>query len=297
MRPGCFLIIPVVLLATVADPGVADRGPSRLTRVETEPARADTAVAVVDDTAPAGSPPSAEARRPLAVDRPAVPPRALLEPDLQLAGTGRDAVASFQVQAHDAVSWELTVAEVGGPVARVFRGEGPPPARIDWDGRLGDGGFAWSGLTYTYRLASVDAAGAVGTVAGAGFTLPGYARTHRDGLTIVLAGARVAPRRRVVRAGLGAAFQGGPPGRGADPVAAARAGLRPAARRLESAPRWTRLRVEVLGPDREAALALGDAVRRALIELLARPDLEVDLYVGAAPAATVDGAVRITATR
>ena len=297
MRPGCFLIVPVVLLAAATDPGIADRGPSRLTRVQTEPARADTAVAVAADTAPAGSAPSAEARRPVAVERPVVPPRALLEPDLQLAGTGRDAVASFQVQADDAMSWELTVAEVGGPVARVFRGEGPPPARIVWDGRLHDGGFAWSGLTYTYRLTSVDTAGAVGAVAGADFTLPGYVRTDHEGLTILLAGAQVAPRRRVVRAGLGSAFQDGPPAQAADPVAAAAAGLRRTVRRLESAPPWTRLQVEVLGPDRAAALALGRAVRQALIALLARPGLAVDLYVGAAPAATVDGAVRITARR
>ncbi len=296
MRPGCFLIVPVVLLAAAIDPGLAGPAPPRLTRVQTAPAAPDTMATGRAEASAASRPTATAARLPGPVQRPAVPSPTLLEPEVQLAGTGRDVVASFQVEADRAVRWELTVTEVGGPVARVFRGEGPPPARIPWDGHLQDGGLAWSGLTYTYRLSYVDAAGAAGTVPGAEFTLPGYARSGREGTTILISGARVAPRRRVVHAGLGAAFRDAPPTRAADPVAAARAGLRRTASRLEADPSWTRLRVEALAPDRGAALHLGRAVRQALAELLDRPALVVDLYVGAAPAATVDGAVRIIAS-
>jgi hypothetical protein len=200
----------------------------------------------------------------------------LLEPTFQLEGIGRGAVACFQFEAEQAVAWELVVREVDGPVAQIFAGDGPPPGRIPWDGRLLDGGLAWCGMRYTYDVASVDSAGATTHLQGGVFTLPAYSHADRQGVSFLMPGQQLASR-----------------GHG-DPLTAARKGLASASEQLNRLGDAGAVRVEVLARDEAAALALGETIRGALAELLDPGDRPVDLYVGTAASAPAGGTVLIT---
>lgn len=268
MRCLCWFMLMLV----VAGPDLvrADEGPRRTRRVESGPARP---AAVEQPQAAAPTPPSVPAPQtaPATSARPT-----LLEPTFLREGVGRGTVVCFEVQAEQAVAWELVVREIDGPVAQIFAGQGPPPARIPWDGRLLDGSLAWCDLGYTYELVYADSAGTVGTEAGTDFTLPAYSREDPRGLSFLLPGQRLA-------AG----------GRG-DQEAAARAGLQSIAAGLDRIGGNTPVRVEVLARDEAAALALGQTVRSALAGLLANPNRVLDLYVGTADAAPDQGTLLIT---
>jgi hypothetical protein len=178
---------------------------------------------------------------------------------------------------------------------QVFQGTGTPPRQIPWHGRLHGGGVAWSGLRYRYALAYQDSAGRAHHVPGTEFTLPAHARGGPDGFTFALPAAELMPHRRVATAGWGAGA--GRPAAAADTVATARARLgRIAERLLETGPAAA-VRIEVLGPDRRTAVAVGRAVHTALAGLLGRPGQRLDLYVGVAAAAVGPGAVRIATGR
>jgi hypothetical protein len=247
---------------------LADEPPRRTTRVASGPVR----------TAPPPEAPrtAPEPRLAPPVTRPTVARPSLLEPSHVVQGNGAGVVARFEVTAGEAVAWELVVTEVGGPTAQVFRGEGPPPATIAWDGRTLDGGLAWAGITYTYELAAVDSAGVVSEMPGTPFALPSYTREERRGISFLLPGRQLAPGRR------------------GDPVDAARAGLQSAAVQLNQDGGNGAVRIEVLARDEDAALALGEAVRTALADLLDPPDRPIDLFIGQALAAPPEGTVLIT---
>ncbi len=268
MRCLCWFMLMLVL--TGAEAVRADEGPRRTRRVESGPARP---AAVPPPEAAAPAPPTAAAApaAPVATVRPG-----LLEPTFLREGVGRGTVVSFEVQAGQAVAWELVVREIDGPVAQIFAGQGAPPARIPWDGRLLDGSLAWCELGYTYELAYADSTGTVGTIAGADFTLPAYSREDPRGLSFLLSGHKLTPG-----------------GRG-DPLAAARAGLQPIAANLDRIGGNSTVRVEVLARDETVALALGQTVRAALADLLANPSRVLDLYVGTAEAAPELGTLLVT---
>ncbi len=263
----CLSTLLIILLCSLVH---ADEEPRRTTRVLSGPAH----------PAPAEMPQQTPLEPRTAVTSPAPRPEpgrpALLEPTAQLEGVGRGMVACFQVQADEAAFWQLVVREVGGPVAQIFEGSGSPPSRIPWDGSLLDGGLAWAGITYNYYLAYADSFGTVSEMDGAAFTLPAYSREDRAGLSFLVPGSQVSPGRR------------------GDPVAAATAGLDSVVEQLNRAGGTTTVRIEVLARDEASALALGEAIRAALAGLLDPADRTVDLYVGAAIAAPVDGTVLIT---
>ena len=263
----CLSILLIILCCGFAQ---ADEPPRRTTRVASRPARpvpAETPQQAPLEPRPTVTPPA---------PRPEPSRPALLEPTAQLEGVGRGMVACFQVQADEAAFWQLVVREVGGPVAQIFEGEGSPPSRIPWDGSLLDGGLAWAGMTYDYYLAYADSLGTVREMDGAAFTLPAYSREDRAGLSFLVPGSQVSPGRR------------------GDPVAAATAGLDSVAAQLNRAGGSAVVRIEVLARDEASALALGEAVHTALAGLLDPADRTVDLYVGAAMAAPVEGSVLIT---
>ena len=261
----CFL-----LMALGAGSVLADEPDRRTTRVASGPVRA------VADEDPPAAPLTSRPVLPPPGDRldPARP--SLLEPTFQLEGVGRGAVACFQIDAEQAVAWELVVREVDGPVAQIFAGDGPPPGRIPWDGRLLDGGLAWCGMRYTYDVASVDSSGATTHLQGSVFTLPAYSHTDRQGISFLLPGQRLAS------------------GRHGDPLTAARVGLASASAQLNRLGGVGAVRVEVLARNEAEALALGETIRRALAELLDPGDRPVDLYVGTATSAPAGGTVLIT---
>ena len=268
MRYLCWFM----LMLAVAGPELvhADEGFRRMRRVESGPARpapAEPAQAAVPALPTVPAPQTA----PATTTRPT-----LLEPTFLREGVGRGTLVSFEVQAEEAVAWEVVVREIAGPVAQIFAGQGAPPARIPWDGRLLDGSLAWCDLGYTYELAYADSNGIVGTVAGADFTLPAYSREDPRGLSFLLPGQRLAPG-----------------GRG-DPVAAAKAGLQAIATNLDRIGGNSAVRVEVLARDEAVALALGQTVRAALAALLANPSRVLDLYVGTAEAAPESGTLLVT---
>jgi hypothetical protein len=266
--------IPLALALVTADLVRAEPPPRRTSRVDSGPARPAPAAAPAE-TARTES----RTRKPAvtlpAQKRPGDRPD-LLEPSHLLEGVGRGAVASFQVDAPAAAIWQLVVREVDGPVAQIFEGEGPPPGIIPWDGRLLDGGLAWSGTRYTYEVAWVDSTGASDGVAGSPFLLPDYSRVDREGLSVLMTGERIVP------------------GGHGDAAAMARSALRATAGRLNETAVLSPVRVEVLAPDERTALALGKTVRAALAELLEPADRPVDLYVGTAVAAPTAGTVLIT---
>lgn len=268
MRRVCCFLIMLVLLG--ADLVGADQPPRRTTRVASgpvRPARKEEPQTATPAPKPVVSP---------SVTRPAPARPALLEPSFQLEGVGRGMVACFQVEAQQAAIWQLVVREVDGPVAQIFEGQGPPPTRIPWDGRLLDGGLAWSGVTYTYDLAFIDSTDAVSEMPGNDFTLPAYSREDREGISFLMPGRRLAPGRR------------------GDPVPAATAALESVAQRLNADAGLAPVRVEVLARDETAAMALGETVRAALAGLLDPADRAVDLYVGTASAVPSEGTVLIT---
>jgi hypothetical protein len=303
-------LILITWLLAVAGTGARGDDPSgRLTRVPTGPetGRAADPAAVTADPAAAGpgagdrsgsrpTVPRAGAAHPPDLPPPTGGRGGLLEPRLSLTGAGRDVVASFRVEAPRAATWRLAVTEVGGPEVQVFQGAGTPPRQIPWHGRLHGGGVAWSGLRYRYALAYRDSAGREHHTPGAEFTLPAHARGGPEGLTFALPAAELMPRRRVATAGRGAAA-GRPPAAAADTVATARARLGRIAERLLEAGPAAAVRIEVLGPDRPTALAVGRAVHAALAGLLGRPGQRLDLYVGVTAAAVGPGAVRIATGR
>jgi len=277
MRSLCCSLILLTFLGT----GLARaEEPRRTRRLEPLPVRPmpepETA------TAPVLDPPA-----PAPVPRPAVDWPTLLEPRVALEGLGRDEIICFQVQAPLAARWELVVREVDGPVAQIVRGEGPPPPRISWDGRLLDGGLAWSGMRYTYGLDFVDAAGDEDRIPGTGFVLPAYSRESPDGIAFLIPGHELVPARRRVPA---------EPGSLADPEAAARARLKRVAERLNRRGGATPVRIEVLAPDETAAVALAETLRGVLADLLDDPGRPVDAYAGVAAAAPTEGTVLITTT-
>ncbi len=275
VRP--YLPILALLLALPPARVTADEYSRRLTRVPPPSAPRPSDEAPV----PAPVPPAPQAALPSIV-RPSVAKPALLEPAYEVAGLGRGNVVSFQVAATDAVVWQLVVREVDGPVAQIFSGEGAPPPRINWDGRLIDGGLAWCALTYTYDLYYTDAAGEDGTVAGSDFTLPAYTREDPQGVTFLIPGDQLRP---------GHGPQATPAG---DTAAAARSRLAPVAGRLDRAPDRITIRIEVFARDAGSAQDLGEAVRVALLALLERRDRAIELYVGDAPAAPAAGTIAIT---
>jgi hypothetical protein len=260
MRHHRWLTILLVLAWTGT--AAAQDAPRRTTRVESQPARTSRPT-------PRASAPQ---RAPLA-PKPSLPStaavkRTLLEPSTPADG-GRSMVIAFEVRTPPGVFWQLVLQEIDGPVAQIFEGQGEPPARIPWDGRLLDGGLAWSGMDYTYYVAFADSTGEVGETSGGPFTLPAYTHEDRGGISFLLPGDRLAT----------------------DTATAAT--LRSVANRLDRDTRPTPVRVEVLAESRDAALTLGESVRSTLLNLLAT-DRAVDLFVGEASAAPRAGTVLIT---
>ncbi|MEZ4386872.1 MAG: hypothetical protein R3D98_04725 [Candidatus Krumholzibacteriia bacterium] len=237
MHRPCWILAALALAGAIL--ARADEPPRRTSRVASGPVH----------PAPSPEPPrTAPAARPAltpSVARPTAARPSLLEPSHVVQGHADRIVARFEVRADAASAWELVVTEVGGPVAQIFAGQGPPPATVAWDGRLLDGGLAWSEVTYTYDLASVDSLGVVARTPGAPFTLPAYTREEPAGVSFLLPGRLLVPGRR------------------GDPVDAARAHLASAATRLNQDPGRTVVRIEVLARDEDAALVLGEAVRTA----------------------------------
>jgi len=253
-----------------ADFALADEPPRRTTRVATSTVRSTV------PEEPTSSRLVPKPMVPPTADRSLATKPALLEPSFQLEGVGHGMVACFQVEAEQAMVWQLVVQEIDGPVAQIFEGEGSPPDRIPWDGRLLDGGLAWSGMPYSYYLAYVDSSGVVGEMEGADFTLPSYSREERHGFSFLAPGSRFVS------------------GRQGDSVAAAKAGLQSLAGRLNAEGVTETVRVEVLARDEITALDLGENIRTALAELIHPGGRDVELYVGSAAAAPRDGTVLIT---
>jgi hypothetical protein len=268
MRGVRLLIFTMVLAGAV---GVrADEPPRRTTRVPRSSER------VVRTSEPRATSPNLKPAVPPPVTKPALAQPALLEPRVVLEGLGRGIVACFQIESAAAASWQLTVRELAGPVVSVLEGSGTPPTRIPWDGRLLDGGLAWSAMTYTFELVCADTAGVENRLAGANFVLPAYSREEPAGLSFLLPGRQLAP------------------GRHGDPVDAAIAGLQRTAELLNYDGGLAVVRVEVLARERTTAFALGETVRVALESLLDPPDRPVEVYAGAAAAAPPEGTVLIT---
>ncbi|MBD3221547.1 hypothetical protein GF314_09915 [bacterium] len=268
-------LLILLLLSTIPMPAASDGPPRRLDRVL--PPRQVREVERDDERGAAALKPALPP-----ITRPTVERPGLLEPTVMRHGLGRDALAAFQPHAPHAVQWELMVREVDGPVAQVFAGEGPPPVRIAWDGRMLDGNWAWSGVAYTYVFGSVDSTGAVTEMPGEPFTLAAYTRDGPRRATFLIPGDQLNgdPARGSVRA--------------ADPATTSAAGLDRVADRLRRRETSGTVRVEVLARDDEAALALADAVQTALAELLAGRGLTIEAYAGTASAAPPQGTVRIT---
>ena len=88
-------------------------------------------------------------------------------------------------------SWTLTIVDSRGKSVAVRQGEGTPPASLAWNGRGDDGSPAWPGLTYSYRLDTVDPAGNRRTTVGRGFDLPTYRLVDDAAQTLVFAGDRI----------------------------------------------------------------------------------------------------------
>lgn len=267
----CVYWIVILLFLVTADLVRADEPPRRMTRVASATVRSSSSVEEMSSSRLVSKP-----TVPPTMDRSISTKPALLEPSFQLEGVGRGMVACFQVEAQQAMVWQLVVQEIDGPVAQIFEGEGSPPARIPWDGRLLDGGLAWSGMPYNYYLAYVDSTGVVGEMEGADFTLPSYSREERHGFSFLAPGSRFIP------------------GRHGDAVAAAKVGLESVANRLNAEGVTETVRVEVLARDEITAMDLGENIRTALAELVHPGGREVELYVGAATAAPLDGTVLIT---
>jgi len=267
----CVYWIVILLFLLAADLVRADEPPRRMTRVVSAAGQSSSSV-----EEPASSRLVPKPLVPPTVDRSLATKPALLEPSFQLEGVGHGMVACFQVEAQQAMVWQLVVQEMDGPVAQIFEGEGSPPARIPWDGRLLDGGLAWSGMPYSYYVAYVDSTGVVGEIEGADFTLPSYSREERHGFSFLAPGSRFVP------------------GRHGDAVAAAKAGLEGVANRLNAEGVTETVRVEVLAREETTALDLGENIRMALVELVHPGGREVELYVGSANAAPRDGTVLIT---
>ena len=268
MRCVCWFSIILGLVFT--DLVRADDPPRRTTRVASGPVRPGLEEAPPE----ARLTPKSGVAPPVA--RPSHARPTLLEPLSLVEGVGHGQVACFEVHVEQAAAWQLVVHEIDGPVAQIFEGQGSPPSRIPWDGRLLDGGLAWSGMDYTYYVAFVDSSGAVGEMAGTAFTLPAYSREERRGISFLMPGCRLAP------------------GRSGDPVAAAVAGLESVAEQLNQLSGLAAVRVEVLARDEATATVLSEAVRTALADLLVDGDRAVDLYVGTAAAAPPEGTVLIT---
>jgi hypothetical protein len=103
----------------------------------------------------------------------------------------QDDVVVFHPETPPMSSWTLTIVDSRGkPVAR-RQGEGTPPASLSWNGRGDDGSPAWPGLTYSYRLDTVDPAGNRRTTVGRGFDLPTYRLVDDAAQTLIFAGDRI----------------------------------------------------------------------------------------------------------
>jgi len=85
--------------------------------------------------------------------------------DVQLAGTGEEAVIDIGYQKDIAAefktsvtrpesvtSWDLIVYDGQGGVVRTLHGDGPPPSPIIWDGTRAAGGTVPGGENYQYQL-------------------------------------------------------------------------------------------------------------------------------------------------
>lgn len=269
------LILSLLILLTVLS-GVAE-AQRRMTRVAppTRPtSRQESAPRVDLESTPRVSVPG--------VKRPAVARPQLLEPALLQGGAGQGAVASFELDAPDAVRWELLIREVGGPIVQMMDGEGPPPVRLDWDGRTLDGALAWCGLPYEFEFGSIDSTGDVTRLSGDEFRLDPYLREEARGVSWLLAGADLTPARRHDHA------------RPGDPVAAAEAGLARVLSRLERDDSRAPVRIEVLAANEREALALAEAIQTVLVGHPAACDRAVEAFVGVAATAPGAGTVLIT---
>lgn len=268
MRFICLLLILLSLVGAAF--GRADQTDQRTRRVVPASVRPDPPERARETLQPLGTP---------AVVRPTVDRPGLLEPAFELEGLGRGVVACFQLQIEQAESWRLVVREVDGPVAQIFAGEGPPPSRIPWDGRLLDGGLAWCGMTYAYDLAFTDTSGHVDHMAGAAFTLPAYSREEPTGISYLIAGRQL-----------------GFSGRSSDRSATV-ATLQRIAGGLNQTGDESAIRVEVLARDEDAAMTMAVTIRAVLEELIEPAGRVVEAYAGAAEAAPVGGTALISTIR
>jgi hypothetical protein len=109
----------------------------------------------------------------------------------------QDDVVVFHPETPAMSGWTLTIVDSRGKSVAVRQGEGTPPASLAWNGRGDDGSAAWPGLTYSYRLDTVDPAGNRRTTVGRGFDLPAYRLADDAAQTLVFAGDKIISPDRV----------------------------------------------------------------------------------------------------
>lgn len=105
-----------------------------------------------------------------------------------LTAFAQDDVVVFHPETPPLAAWTLTIVDSRGKQVAARRGEGAPPPSLAWNARGDDGAPAWPGLTYSYRLDTVDPAGNRRTTVGRGFDLPPYRLADGAGQTLVFAG-------------------------------------------------------------------------------------------------------------
>lgn len=118
-----------------------------------------------------------------------VPPRFVGRP--WLTEFAQDDVVVFHPDTPAMAAWTLSIVDSRGKSIAVRQGEGTPPASLAWNARGDDGSPAWPGLTYSYRLETVDPAGNRRTTVGRGFALPPYRLADDGAQTLVFAGDRI----------------------------------------------------------------------------------------------------------
>lgn len=192
------------------------------------------------------------------------------------------AVARFQPEVKDVVSWKLSIVNARGETVTSFSGKGEPPHTITWDGRSSNGTPVVPGLTYSYVLEARDKAGNKRNFVGQGFRVSAYRFENADGPTMSLTARELPP----VAPGRSTA------GTAAPPI------LIEAASWLNQRAQPTQpVRVTVAARNLDEAQALADFVTRSMSPYLIGDPARLQAVTEVQADAPEGGTIRITPSR
>lgn len=92
-------------------------------------------------------------------------------------------------------SWELKIVNFRGLPVKGFKGSGPPPRKIEWDGRDERGDMIAVGFPYSYVITVTDKGTNTYNYGGASFRISALDYTSDDSRFVEITGNRLFPRK------------------------------------------------------------------------------------------------------